>query len=84
MTTHPLWTSADIVDATGARLVGNMPATISGISIDSRTVKPGELYVAIKGDVHDGHDFVAAALQNGASAALVSRNKVQVLGDAQP
>ncbi len=49
-----------------------------------RTIKPGDLYVAIKGDVHDGHDFVGTALANGAAAALVSRSKRDALGSAAP
>ena len=44
---------------------------ITGLSIDSRTIAPGEAYFAIKGDVHDGHDFVAAALKAGAALAVV-------------
>ena len=44
------------------------PAAITGLSIDSRTIAPGEAYFAIKGDVHDGHDFVDAALKAGAGA----------------
>ena len=44
---------------------------ITGISIDSRTIAPGEAYFAIKGDVHDGHDFVDAALKAGAALAVV-------------
>jgi len=41
------------------------------VSIDSRTVQPGELYFALRGENHDGHDFVAQALKSGASAAVV-------------
>ena len=48
-----------------------LPEAITGLSIDSRTVAPGEAYFAIKGDVHDGHDFVAAALKAGAALAVV-------------
>src|SRR5262249_47460025 len=44
-----------------------------GVSIDSRSVKPGELFVALQGPSFDGHDFVAAALDKGAAAALVLR-----------
>ena len=50
---------------------GALPEAISGLSIDSRTIAPGEAYFAIKGDVHDGHDFVAAALKAGAALAVV-------------
>jgi len=50
---------------------GVLPEAVSGLSIDSRTIGPGEAYFAIKGDVHDGHDFVAAALKAGAALAVV-------------
>ena len=65
-----LWTSAEIVDATGGRATAAF--SISGISIDSRSLQPGDLFIALQ-DVRDGHDFVAAAFAAGASAALVSR-----------
>jgi len=51
---------------------GHLPAT--GYSIDSRTIKPHELFFAIKGERFDGHDFVAAALDRGAEAAVVSKS----------
>lgn len=65
-----LWTSAEAVAATGGRSTADWVA--NGVSIDTRTLKPGDLFVALK-DVRDGHDFVAAALEKGAAAALVSR-----------
>jgi UDP-N-acetylmuramoyl-tripeptide--D-alanyl-D-alanine ligase len=65
-----LWSSDDAVKATGGRVT--KPWAASGVSIDTRTLKPGELFVALK-DVRDGHDFVAQALEKGAAAALVSR-----------
>ena len=46
-----------------------------GLSIDSRTIGEGEAYFAIKGDVHDGHAFVEAALKNGAGVAVVERRR---------
>lgn len=55
---------------------------VSGYSIDSRTVVQGELFFAVRGDRLDGHDFVVAALERGAVAALVSRAKVASLPDA--
>ena len=45
----------------------------TGVSIDTRSLKPGDLFVALTGDARDGHDFVGSALAAGASAALVSR-----------
>ncbi|MCR9068769.1 MAG: UDP-N-acetylmuramoyl-tripeptide--D-alanyl-D-alanine ligase [Rhodobacteraceae bacterium] len=65
-----LWTSADLVAATGGRTPGDW--SVTGVSIDSRTVAPGDLFVALT-DARDGHDFVADALDKGAAAALVSR-----------
>ncbi|MCA0274105.1 MAG: UDP-N-acetylmuramoyl-tripeptide--D-alanyl-D-alanine ligase [Proteobacteria bacterium] len=65
-----LWTSDDAVKATGGRATKAFAAT--GISIDTRSLQPGDLFVALK-DVRDGHDFVADALRKGAAAALVSR-----------
>ncbi|WP_134496472.1 UDP-N-acetylmuramoylalanyl-D-glutamyl-2,6-diaminopimelate--D-alanyl-D-alanine ligase [Microvirga pakistanensis] len=70
----PLWTLDEIVAATGAR-VGSGFRQATGASIDTRTLEPGDLYFAIKGDVHDGHDFVPAALEKGASGAVVSEEK---------
>ncbi len=45
---------------------------IHGISIDTRTLQPGDLYIAIKGDAHDGHAFIADAFAKGAAAVLVN------------
>ena len=65
-----LWTSDEAVAATGGHSTGVWAA--GGVSIDTRTLQPGDLFVALK-DVRDGHDFVATALEKGAAAALVSR-----------
>ncbi|MDP0930282.1 UDP-N-acetylmuramoyl-tripeptide--D-alanyl-D-alanine ligase [Paracoccus onubensis] len=65
-----LWTAADASAATGGRAQGDWAAT--GVSIDTRTLRPGDLFVALT-DIRDGHDFVAQALEKGASAAMVSR-----------
>jgi UDP-N-acetylmuramoyl-tripeptide--D-alanyl-D-alanine ligase len=65
-----LWTSAEIAAATGGRASGCW--SVSGVSIDSRTVLPSDLFVALKGPNYDGHDFVARVLERG-GAALVHR-----------
>ena len=65
-----LWTSDDAVAATGGMTTRDW--TCSGISIDTRTLQPGDLFVALT-DVRDGHEFVAQAFEKGAAAALVSR-----------
>jgi UDP-N-acetylmuramoyl-tripeptide--D-alanyl-D-alanine ligase len=68
----PLWTVAEIVAATGGRAEGLLDGPIASISIDSREIGFKALFVAIKGDSRDGHDFVDQALAAGAAAALVS------------
>jgi UDP-N-acetylmuramoyl-tripeptide--D-alanyl-D-alanine ligase len=71
MSKTPLWTSDAMAAAMRASVNGVLPEAITGLSIDTRTIAPGEAYFAIKGDVHDGHDFVAAALKAGAALAVV-------------
>lgn len=71
MSATPLWTSSAMAEAMRASINGALPQAVSGLSIDSRTIAPGEAYFAIKGDVHDGHDFVVAALKAGAGLAVV-------------
>jgi UDP-N-acetylmuramoyl-tripeptide--D-alanyl-D-alanine ligase len=56
--------------------------TVQGYSIDSRTVAAGELFFAVSGERHDGHDFVVAAMERGAAAAVVARSKLASLPDA--
>jgi UDP-N-acetylmuramoyl-tripeptide--D-alanyl-D-alanine ligase len=76
--------------AIGAGAVLEAPASVAnagalvvgGYSIDSRTVAPGELFFAVRGERLDGHNFVAAALERGAVAAVVSRARVASLPDA--
>ncbi|NKX43848.1 UDP-N-acetylmuramoyl-tripeptide--D-alanyl-D-alanine ligase [Roseicyclus persicicus] len=65
-----LWTAAEAAAATGGTVAGDWAVT--GIAIDSRTIAPGDLFVALSA-ARDGHDFVADALARGAAAALVSR-----------
>ena len=74
-----LWTAAAAAAATGGTSRGDWRA--AGISIDTRTLQAGDLFVALR-DVRDGHEFVATALANGAAAALVSRLPDDVAPDA--
>ncbi|ATQ43804.1 UDP-N-acetylmuramoyl-tripeptide--D-alanyl-D-alanine ligase [Caulobacter mirabilis] len=71
---EPLWTSDEIGAATGGRVVAG-PFAVSGVSIDSRSVEPGDLFVALAG-ARDGHEFAAGALASGA-AAVLARKPVQ-------
>jgi len=74
-----LWTVDELLKATGGRLHGQVTSPLTGITIDSRAVGPGDIFVAIKGERHDGHDFVAGALKSGASLAIVSRVTPEML-----
>ncbi len=69
-----LWTVQDMAAAMRADRSGALPDGVTGISIDSRTVAPGDAFVALT-DARDGHDFVDAALKSGASLAIVARAK---------
>jgi UDP-N-acetylmuramoyl-tripeptide--D-alanyl-D-alanine ligase len=77
--TH-LWSAADAEAATGGRSTRDWNA--KGISIDTRTLVPGDLFVALIGPRLDGHDFVADALARGACAALVSHPPANLAPDA--
>jgi UDP-N-acetylmuramoyl-tripeptide--D-alanyl-D-alanine ligase len=75
MTDRPLWTVDAMAAAMRAERAGPLPASVPGISIDTRTIAPGEAFFAIKGDNRDGHDFVGAALTAGAGLAVVAADK---------
>ncbi|ESX28128.1 UDP-N-acetylmuramoylalanyl-D-glutamyl-2,6-diaminopimelate--D-alanyl-D-alanine ligase [Mesorhizobium sp. LSJC264A00] len=75
-----LWTSEALVDAMGGRPLGPMPEGISGISIDSRSLQPGDAFFAIKGEAMDGHDFATAAIKAGAGVLVVAEGKLPSLG----
>ena len=75
----PLWQASEIASVLGGRRQGQS-ADIYSISIDTRTLEPGALFFAIRGDVHDGHDFVALALEKGASAAVVDDTHAPTFG----
>src|SRR4051812_186154 len=70
-----LWTVEAMAQAMGAERTGALPDAVSGISIDTRSVSPGEVFFAIKGDARDGHEFVAAALKTGAGLAVVAAER---------
>src|ERR1700756_2043314 len=78
------WTIAQVADALGTRPgTGLNPlARVAGVSIDSRAIRAGELFIAIHGPRHDGHDHVASALQGGAIAAVVADAPLPRYADA--
>src|SRR5271155_371419 len=71
------WTADQLADALGVARPGGLDALagVAGVSIDSRTVQPGELFIAIRGPRHDGHGFVGGALDRDAAAGLVARER---------
>ncbi|MGP1396794.1 MAG: UDP-N-acetylmuramoylalanyl-D-glutamyl-2,6-diaminopimelate--D-alanyl-D-alanine ligase [Inquilinaceae bacterium] len=80
MTGPVLWTSADAAAATDGTVQGDWQAT--GVSIDSRSVSPGDLFVALVGPNFDGHAFVKDALAKGAVAAMIHLRAKDLNGDA--
>ncbi|MCJ8518422.1 UDP-N-acetylmuramoyl-tripeptide--D-alanyl-D-alanine ligase [Pseudorhizobium tarimense] len=75
-----LWTTEMMVSVMVGRPVGTPPEGITGISIDSRSIRAGEAFFAIKGDRVDGHDFASIAVANGASLIVVSEAKLPAMG----
>src|SRR5437016_6531373 len=73
MSDGPLWTLDGMAQAMNAERAGSLPGAVGGLSIDTRTIKPGEAFFAITGENRDGHEFVSAALAAGAALAVMSR-----------
>jgi UDP-N-acetylmuramoyl-tripeptide--D-alanyl-D-alanine ligase len=71
------WTVGQVAEALGVAAPARLDALagLAGVSIDSRTIQPGELFIAIHGPSHDGHDHLAAALAGGAAAGVVAGAK---------
>ena len=79
-----LWTQVELSAALGVPSSAPLGASVTGVSIDSRTLEPGDLFFAIQGDAHDGHDHVARAFEAGAAAAVVSRERAPKLAALGP
>ncbi|MEP7454659.1 UDP-N-acetylmuramoylalanyl-D-glutamyl-2,6-diaminopimelate--D-alanyl-D-alanine ligase [Phyllobacterium sp. SB3] len=75
-----LWSSDAMITAMNGRPVGELPQGITGISIDTRTLRDGEAFFAIKGDALDGHDYATAAVAAGAALLVVAEAKLPALG----
>ena len=80
MSQPPLWSAEDVARATKGNLIGPDGWAANGVSIDSRSLEAGDLFVAIVGPNSDGHDYVMQAFENGAAAAIVSQD-LQATGD---
>ena len=72
---EPLWTLDAMTAAMRAERAGALPREVPGLSIDTRSIRPGEAFFAIQGENRDGHEFVAAALKAGAGLAVVAHSK---------
>jgi UDP-N-acetylmuramoyl-tripeptide--D-alanyl-D-alanine ligase len=83
MSDRALWTIEAMAAPMRARREGSLPQAISGISIDSRSLQPGDAFFALT-DQRDGHDFVDAALKAGAGLAVVAEGKRDKLPKAAP
>jgi len=75
MSVRALWTVEAMAAAMRAERQGTLPQAVSGISIDSRTLVPGDAFFAIRGDHRDGHDFVTTALAAKAGLAVVAAER---------
>jgi UDP-N-acetylmuramoyl-tripeptide--D-alanyl-D-alanine ligase len=84
MSDRALWTVEAMAAAMGATRAGNLPASVPGLSIDSRTLGRGDAFFAIAGENRDGHDFVAAALGAGAGLAVVAADKQSLFPPGAP
>ena len=81
---EPLWTLDEMAVAMNAERAGDPPAAVPGLSIDTRTINPGEAFFAIQGGNRDGHDFVEAALKAGAGVAVVASAKAASMPKGAP
>jgi len=71
------WTTAEILEATkGDLLCGDIKHTFKGVSIDSRAISANELFVAIKGNVYDGHSFIFDVLSSGVRGIVINKDKI--------
>ncbi|HSM91933.1 MAG TPA: UDP-N-acetylmuramoyl-tripeptide--D-alanyl-D-alanine ligase, partial [Anaeromyxobacteraceae bacterium] len=80
--TGPRFNHCELAGVAGGRWIGTPPREVTGVGIDSRKAVAGALFVALKGDRFDGHDFVAAAARAGAAAALVAEDRAAALATA--
>ncbi len=78
-----LWSEAELTAALGPPSA-ELGARVQGVSIDTRTLRPGDLFFAIKGEVHDGHDHVARAFEAGAAAAVIAKARGDGLAAHEP
>ena len=81
---EPLWTLFGLIPPLDARVSGGLPQPAFGISIDTRSLAEGDLFFAVKGEKSDGHDYVHAAFEKGASATVVDEAHADALRGSGP
>ncbi len=70
------WKTSDVLEATGGDLLsGGLSSVFNGISIDSRQVTRNNLFVAIRGETHDGHGFIKEVIESGVSGIVLEKKK---------
>jgi len=75
------WLPNVIGEAIGGHIISHLdhpPAFFSNISIDSRTIKPGDLFVALIGDTHDAHNYIPEVVQKGVKGIIIQRNRMHL------
>lgn len=75
-------TLQEIIEATQGKLLEGKPIIVTGVSTDSRTVKRGDIFIALSGEKFDGHDYILDVIKKGARAILVSKNVKASVGIA--
>lgn len=75
-----LWAATEAARATSGQAHGSWQAT--GVSIDTRTINPGDLFIALRGDSMDGHDYALQALAKGAAAVMIDHRPAGISDDA--
>ena len=74
-----LWTESELASALGAAPSAPLGDAVEGVSIDTRTLEAGDIFFAVKGETHDGHDHLARAFKSGAAAAVAIRGRAGAL-----
>jgi len=73
------WRVSEILEATGGRLFcGHLARMFTGVSIDSRSISADDLFIAIKGEVHDGHRFIESVIEQGINGCLIDQKKTEM------
>jgi UDP-N-acetylmuramoyl-tripeptide--D-alanyl-D-alanine ligase len=84
MSASALWSTEAMAGAMAAQRQGALPRDIGGLSIDSRSIEPGDAFFAIAGEHRDGHEFVAQALAAKAGLAVVAAERRNQFGSDAP